>query len=391
MKMHLVLEIQFRDGAQRPFSWPYEKCIAWLEANARKVGQDCLPAMPTDQASVQGGDDARNGKLRIIPAVMAFEPLLPTLLGSTPFSSPTTLTPTGLSRSLTAQPRTLNTAATTTTSGGTTPTQSQDTRWSKNCIFRLANSIIDCRDDYIAYYGTAAREVVDARDVSGPWEAIALVYNNPESNPEVDENLLPGDHNVTGHIGNQSDFFVCRHQSTAAVLKKHHDDYKGFINSGIVNKTKSGQGDTDAPSEIERLVEEEADSRKVVADDENWVELEEAVRQRMYSNPTGNNIISYVRGDIGLYYMWVLFEMHNLTRFINMRVAPEESCTSTGATRSAVDAGRVSKRGTKRAKPADEKTETLKACVAALNTTLKELGSASTTTATDSLVAPELG
>ncbi len=216
------------------------------------------------------------------------------------------------------------------------------------------------------------------------------MYNNPERNSEVDENLLPGDHNVTGHIGNQSDFFVCRHQSTAAALKKHHDDYKGMINSGIVNKTKSGQGDTDAPSEIERLVEAEANSRKVVADDDNWGELEEAVRLRMYSNPTGNNIISYVRGDIGLYYMWVLFEMHNLTRFINMRVAPEESCTSTGATRSAVDAGRVSKRGTKRAKPADEKTETLKACVAALSTTLKELGSASTTTATDSLVDPEL-
>ena len=52
-----------------------------------------------------------------------------------------------------------------TTSGGTTPTQSQDTRWSKNCIFRLINSIIDCREDDIAYYGTAAREVVDARDV----------------------------------------------------------------------------------------------------------------------------------------------------------------------------------------------------------------------------------
>ncbi len=115
----------------------------------------------------------------------------------------------------------------------------------------------------------------------------------------------------------------------------------------------------------------------------------------MYSNPTGNNIISYVRGDIGLYYMWVLFEVrnaqpHSLHQLLNMRVAPEESCTSTGATRSAVDAGRVSKRGTKRAKPANEKTETLKACVAALNTTLKELGSASTTTTTDSLVDPEL-
>ena len=70
MRMHLVLEIQYRDGAQRPFHWSYDKCITWLEATARKVGQDCLPAMPTDQASVEGGD-AGNGKLRIIPAVMA--------------------------------------------------------------------------------------------------------------------------------------------------------------------------------------------------------------------------------------------------------------------------------------------------------------------------------
>jgi hypothetical protein len=272
-------------------------------------------------------------------------------------------------------PRSLTLAA----SEGTTPTQAQETRWSKNCAFRLANSIIFCRQDYIAYYGTPERAVVDARDVSGPWDAIALVYNNADPNSEVDENLLPDDHNVTGHVGNVSDFFLCRHQSTAAALKKHHDDYKGFINSGMVNKNRSGQGDTDAPSEIERLVEEEAKSRKVVADDDNWVELEEAVRLRVYSNPTGNNIISYVKGDIGTYYMWVLFEKYNLTRLINMRVAPQESCTSTGPTRSAVEAGRANKRGTKRAKPADEKTETLKACMNALNTTLKELGSASTT------------
>ncbi len=61
-KGHLVMEINFRDPAQRPSNWSYAGCVTWLERNPRKDGQERLPAMPTIfQTPVQ---DHSDGKLR---------------------------------------------------------------------------------------------------------------------------------------------------------------------------------------------------------------------------------------------------------------------------------------------------------------------------------------
>ena len=155
-----------------------------------------------------------------------------------------------------------------TISGGTTP---KITKWSANCFFRFVNAIVACRDAYIEYYGTANKVTLDAHDVKGPWEAIALLYNSTDPIAEVDESLLPGDCNVTGHIAGAPDFFQLRHPCNAADLEKHHNAMKGKINTGMINKNKSGQGETDVAAEIEKLVEAEAASRGVDAEeDETW-------------------------------------------------------------------------------------------------------------------------
>ncbi len=67
-----------------------------------------------------------------------------------------------------------------TISGDTTP---KITKWSANCFFRFVNAIVACRDAYIEYYGTANKVTLDAHDVKGPWEAIALLYR---ATPPVD-------------------------------------------------------------------------------------------------------------------------------------------------------------------------------------------------------------
>jgi hypothetical protein len=138
-----------------------------------------------------------------------------------------------------------------------------------NCLFRLINCIIYCREAYIEYFGTADRSKIDARDVKGPWDAIAYVYNSSEANTDVDENLLQSDHNVTGHVASASDFFLLRHPCTPAELEKHHNEMKAKVNIAMIKKTASGQGDNDGAAEIQKLVEQEAISRRVDLDDDN--------------------------------------------------------------------------------------------------------------------------
>jgi hypothetical protein len=315
-KGHLVLEICFRDPAQRPNGWKYAACVSWLEGNPRKDGQEGLPVMPTFQMLVHDAADDDDGKLRnlfILAVVVSPH------RRRSQFHSSCDGQRYFLGESSTPRPKEPVRRTLTTTSADTTP---KVTRWSPSCLFRLINCIIMLRDTYIEYFGSADRATVDARDVKGPWEAIAFVYNNIEANADVDENILPNDHYVTGHT-TASDFFLLRHACNAADLEKHHNDMKAKINSAMVKKNKSGQGDNDAPAELENLVRLEGLSRNVdVEEDDIWDELELVVRARLYSNPTGNSIFNYVNGDVAMYYMWVLFEMYNLTRLINMRVSP---------------------------------------------------------------------
>ena len=317
MLADLRAEAAHRDPKKSVANWNWEKCIEFLTTFPRPPGVTGFPPLPPLPQQTSQSDEAGEGTRAQLLAERPRRPSENTALAGA-FASPTTQQP-------------LRRSSTSSSDPGESSTQK--TRWTAKCFLRLLNAILQNKFDFIDWFGKCPRDALDAKDKDGVWEKICLFFNDDDRvNLEgMNVNLLQGDIHVDLPITD----FEPRHKSTPSELKDKYTTMKRTLAPLKTNRNSSGNGVRDLDS-VAGLVQRMAAEKEIDLDScdaEVADELENDAKRQVYA--TGSDIWPFCKGQVEVYYWWVLLEQHNLYKFVDMEVSRDERVSSDAPTPSA--------------------------------------------------------